>query len=105
MSSHVERVRYDIVPCDDGLAMSGRGETCQHAHGRRLARAVRSEESYDFALEHLKRDIDHGRIRAVIFRHVVEFDHFESCIGFRLPALCCIRLNWCWQFTSIAPNN
>ena len=75
MPAGVQRVGYDVVTGYGRGAFRGRGKAGEHAHGRRLARAVRPEESDDLSLLNERRHVDHGGIVAVRFRHMVEPDH------------------------------
>src|SRR6202035_2502576 len=50
------RVAYDVVTGDDGRSFVGSRQRYEHAHGCRLAGAVRAEEPEDLALAHRERD-------------------------------------------------
>ena len=80
------RLRGDVQPADRRAARSGLQQAAQHANGGGFARAVRAQESEDFAAADVEIDMIHGDEIAEALHQVVDFD------GIRLHALSAFRI-------------
>ena len=71
---HLARVGLHVDAVDDGLAAIDRAHPLDHLEGRRLARAVRSEDPEDLALGDLEADAVDRRQAAVLLAQVGDGD-------------------------------
>ena len=76
----IERVGNDVVPGDYRVATGRWRVSSQHTHRRRLASPVRTQETNDLTLQHLKRNVENCRVGPVVLRHVLKFDHDLFCL-------------------------
>src|SRR5262249_26304975 len=74
-AADLERLLEDVEAGDLDGAVRGRHVAGDHAHRRRLARAVRPEEAEHFAPVDPERDVVDGDRVAVVFGEVFDLDH------------------------------
>ena len=86
MTSNFQRMGYDIVSSNRYLTFSRRGESCYDSHSRGLPGTVWTQETNYLTLKNFERDIDYGRVRTVIFRHMLNLDQLLT------PISACYRL-------------
>jgi len=74
-SDRARRLTVDLLTKKDDLAAVGSVDTREHIQQRGLARAVRSNQSDEFALTELERDLVDGDKAAEPLRHAVDREY------------------------------
>src|SRR5262249_44181179 len=77
-SLRLERLIEDIEAGNHRASFRGRHVAGQDAHGRRLARAIRTEEAEYLSSFHLEADVVDGRDATVPFADVLNFYHSNT---------------------------
>ena len=78
LCARLEGLVRDVVPGDPNGAAREPEEPRDHAEGRALSCAVRTEEPDDLAAIDLEREVVHGQLRAVALHEVLDRDHGPS---------------------------
>ena len=66
------------VPCHRHLPTGGREIAGEDVHNGGFARAVGPQQTTDLAICHGKRDIVHGKMIAILFGEMRNFDHVHN---------------------------